>query len=143
MDQSPDFAVLLALPTRFVESLPLERVIVVRTFAPDPQGDVADQIYGHEEDAPLFVLSDVDQLVLAASVEVAIGAAQHDVAEGGYRRAAIEREATEDYGKGSAPKLQDSPLSLDVTAADQSHAADHQSQHGPRYRPENFNAQST
>src|SRR5258708_16703107 len=77
----------------------LKRIIPVRAPAAEQEPEGAEEVGGDEEEAPAFVLADVDPLVGAGGVEVLRGAGQDGVAEGDGGCSAQERGAAEEPGR--------------------------------------------
>src|SRR6185295_4445709 len=85
----------------------LKRIIPVRAPAEEEEPEGAEEVGGDEEEAPAFVLADVDSLVGAGGVEVSLGAGQDGVAEGDGGCSADERGAAEEPGGKAAVEFDD------------------------------------
>lgn len=114
----------------------LKRIIPVRIPAAEQEPEGAEEVGGDEEEAPAFVLADVDSLVRAGGVEVILGAGQDGVAEGDGGGSTDKRGAAEEPGGKAAVELEYSLHQLPAATGEQSEGAPEQAEEGPGRGPE-------
>ena len=109
----------------------LKRIIPVRAPVAEKEPKGAEKVGRDEEDAPTFVLADVDPLMRAGGVEGILRAGQDGMAEGDGGCSADERGAAEEPGGKAAVEFDDSLHQLPAPAGEQGEGSPEQAEERP------------